>query len=70
VFRAIGTPVDVGSSMVEASFSYDGSLYHCSAAMGVEAALVILGYKKAWVDEIGGGILTPSTLGMQSSSIR
>lgn len=42
---------------------YEGSLYYCSALMGVEAALSILG-EKTYAHEIGGGILTPATLGL------
>lgn len=63
-FHAVGIPSSSDGNKVEARFSYDGSLYYCSAAMGVEAALVILGEEKATAHEIGGGILTPATLGM------
>ena len=62
-FRAIGKPANDAGTSVEASFSFDGSLYYCSAAMGVEAALVILGSEKSPCHDIGG-ILTPATLGM------
>jgi len=62
-FRAIGTSRDDGGSNVEASFSYDRSLYYCGAAMGVEAALVIFGMRRYRL-MIGGANLTPATLGM------
>jgi hypothetical protein len=64
VFRAVGTPANKNGKKVEACFRYDGSWYYCSAAMGVEAGLVILSDDKAPVHDIGGGILTPATLGM------
>jgi short subunit dehydrogenase-like uncharacterized protein len=64
VFHAVGTQNNDGGAKMEAKFIYDGSLYYCSAAMGTEAALVILGSEKVAAHEIGGGILTPATLGM------
>ena len=63
-FRAIGNPANDTGNRVGASFSFDGSLYYCSAAMGVEAALVILGSEQSPCHDIGGGVLTPATLGM------
>lgn len=64
VFRAIGSPANGSCGKVEAVFSYEGSLYYCSAAMGAEAARVLLGNEKTTAHEIGGGVLTPATLGM------
>jgi short subunit dehydrogenase-like uncharacterized protein len=63
-FHTVGTLANKNSKKVEAKFSYEGSLYYCSAAMGIEASLVILSDEKISTDEIGGGILTPATLGM------
>ncbi|KFY89419.1 hypothetical protein V500_05705 [Pseudogymnoascus sp. VKM F-4518 (FW-2643)] len=62
-FLAIGTPSKSKGDQVSARYVYKGSLYYCSALMGVEAALSILG-EKTYAHEIGGGILTPATLGM------
>lgn len=62
-FVAIGAPSTSKGDKVSARYVYDGSLYYCSAAMGVEAALSILG-EKTYAHGIGGGILTPATLGM------
>lgn len=64
VFRAVGVPESSGGSKVEAVFRWEGSLYYCSAAMGVEAAQAILGGARTPAHEIGGGILTPAMLGM------
>lgn len=62
-FLAIGSPPKSKGEQVSARYVYEGSLYYCSALMGVEAALSILG-EKTYAHEIGGGILTPATLGM------
>ncbi|KFY13564.1 hypothetical protein V491_06357 [Pseudogymnoascus sp. VKM F-3775] len=62
-FVAIGAQSTSKGDKVSACYVYEGSLYYCSAAMGVEAALSILG-EKTYAHEIGGGILTPATLGM------
>lgn len=62
-FHAIGAPSKSKGDQVSARYVYEGSLYYCSALMGVEAALSILG-EKTYAHEIGGGILTPATLGM------
>ncbi|KFZ12071.1 hypothetical protein V501_04393 [Pseudogymnoascus sp. VKM F-4519 (FW-2642)] len=62
-FVAIGSPPKSKGEQVSARYVYEGSLYYCSALMGVEAALSILG-EKTYAHDIGGGILTPATLGM------
>lgn len=62
-FLAIGAPSKLNGEQVAARYVYEGSLYYCSALMGVEAALAVLG-EKTYAHEIGGGILTPATLGM------
>ncbi|KFY97639.1 hypothetical protein V498_01966 [Pseudogymnoascus sp. VKM F-4517 (FW-2822)] len=62
-FLAIGAPSKSNGAQVSARYVYEGSLYYCSALMGVEAALSILG-EKTYAHEIGGGILTPATLGL------
>ncbi|OBT64338.1 hypothetical protein VE03_06742 [Pseudogymnoascus sp. 23342-1-I1] len=62
-FLAIGAPSKSEGGQVSARYVYEGSLYYCSALMGVEAALSILG-DKTYAHEIGGGILTPATLGL------
>lgn len=49
--------------LIRSRFFYGGSLYYCSAFMGVEAALVILGNEDTDAARMGGGILTPATLG-------
>ena len=63
-FCAIGSPAKAGGQKVKASFVYEGSLYGCSAFMGVEAASVILGNEITPAHVIRGGILTPALLGM------
>lgn len=63
-FRAVGSPAKGEGKKVEALFKWEGSLYICSAAMGVEAAQSILGNERVPAHKIGGGILTPATLGM------
>lgn len=63
-FQAIGTPANPDGKKAKGRFLYEGSLYYCSAAMGVEAAVVILGDEKTPAHGIGGGILTPAMLGM------
>ncbi|KFY18420.1 hypothetical protein V493_08637 [Pseudogymnoascus sp. VKM F-4281 (FW-2241)] len=62
-FIAIGGPFNSKGDQVSARYLYEGSLYYCSAAMGVEAALSVLG-EITYAHEIGGGILTAATLGM------
>lgn len=62
-FVAIGVPLKSNGDQVSARYVYEGSLYYCSALMGVEAAFSILG-EKTYAHDIGGGILTPATLGM------
>lgn len=64
VFRAVSVPQN-GEDAVEVVFEYKGSLYYCSAAIGVEAARVVLGEAKTVAHELGGGVLTPATLGME-----
>jgi hypothetical protein len=63
-FRVIGAPSKTESDHVSARYVYEESLYYCSALMGAEAALVILGDHKTYAHELGGGILTPATLEM------
>jgi short subunit dehydrogenase-like uncharacterized protein len=63
-FQAIGTPENPEGKPVKAQFLYEGSLYYCSAFMGVEAASVILGSEDYPARKIGGGVLTSATLGM------
>ena len=63
-FQAIGTPINVDGKKVKGRFLYEGSLYYCSAAMGVEAAVVLLGGEETPAHGIGGGVLTPAMLGM------
>jgi len=63
-FQAIGTPANTEGKRAKGEFLYEGSLYWCSAAMGVEAAVVLLGDVETPARRIGGGILTPATLGM------
>jgi len=63
-FLAIGTPANPEGKRAKAQFIYEGSLYYCSAFMGVQAALVILGNEDTPAQKIGGGILTPAMLGM------
>lgn len=62
-FLAIGAPSKSKGEQVSARYVYEGSLYYCSALMGVEAAMAVL-EEKTYAHEIGGGILTPATLGM------
>lgn len=66
-FEAIGTPVSREGRQVKGKFVYEGSLYYCSAMMGVEAARVLLENDDAHVParQLGGGILTPATLGVR-----
>jgi len=63
-FQAIGTASNPENKAAKAQFLYEGSLYYCSALMGVEAALAVLGSEEIPAHNIGGGILTPATLGM------
>lgn len=63
-FRAIGSPLGTTGDSVSARYVYEGSLYYCSALMGVEAAFSIIGEEKTSAHDIGGGILTPATLGI------
>ena len=63
-FRVVGNSAAADGRKVEASFVYEGSLYGCSAYMGVEAALVILGGEETPIHRIGGGIMTPALLGV------
>lgn len=63
-FRAIGSPSDTKGESVSARYIYEGSLYYCSAFMGVEAALTVLGEEKTYAHELGGGVLTAAMLGM------
>ena len=42
-FVAVGRPSDSRGREVRVRFAYEGSLYWCSAMMGVEAAVVVLG---------------------------
>ena len=63
-FCALGNPASKEGKKVLALFRWNGSLYYCSAAMGVEAAMTVLGTERTPAHQIGGGILTPATLGM------
>lgn len=62
--EAVGMPANSEGKSMKAHFLYEGSLYYCSAVMGIEAASVILGSEQVPAHQIGGGILTPATLGM------
>lgn len=63
-FRALGTAKASQGSKALATFLYEGSLYYCSAFMGVEAAAVIRGTEQTAAHRLGGGILTPATLNL------
>lgn len=63
-FQVIGTPANPEGKRIKGRFLYEGSLYYCSAFMGVEAASVVLGGEETPAHRIGGGILTSATLGM------
>lgn len=63
-FTAVGIPKSPEGTTVKATLHYEGSLYYCSALMGVEAASLILVDDDTPAHRYGGGILTPATLGM------
>ncbi|KAF2836745.1 saccharopine dehydrogenase [Patellaria atrata CBS 101060] len=68
-WRAIGHPSlpssSANSNRAIASFSYDSGIYWLTGLLMAEAAMVILRGQRTLANELGGGLLTPVTLGEQ-----
>ena len=60
--RAVATSDSPESRRAFAKLSWDGSLYHLTGVFLAEAAIVIL-REKTVAHDLGGGCLTPATLG-------
>ncbi|KAI9738272.1 MAG: hypothetical protein M1834_008770 [Cirrosporium novae-zelandiae] len=63
-YRTIGTAYEGKGEEARAEFVYNGSMYYLSGLLGAEAAMVLVG-EDCRAKEIGGGVLTPATLGLR-----
>ncbi|KAF2861405.1 hypothetical protein K470DRAFT_257072 [Piedraia hortae CBS 480.64] len=61
-WRCIGYPDEIGSPRVWGRMRFDGSMYKLTGITSAEAALLIA-RGKTFAHELGGGVLTPATLG-------